>query len=98
MSKKRKHVNRKKRRSEKRSLKNWELCGRTNKHHDIAKSRGGGGNNNLYIWDIISHRAWHAMFGNRSLLEVARWLTYIYNEKQDGINHELRMRGEDNAM
>jgi hypothetical protein len=90
-----KHRKRKKRRKAKQDLQNWEACNKVDRHHDLARSRGGNGNEfNIYYWDIISHRAYHALFGTRTLLETAQWLLYIHEMKQIGINVELRRSHE----
>ena len=88
---KRKYANRRQRRNDKRALKEWQECGRTNRHHDKAVSRHGSSEqSNIYRWDIIAHRAFHFLFGNRTLLEAAAWLKHIHEQKQRGISLDIR--------
>lgn len=64
----------------------WQLAGRTNQHHNFAKSRGGSyARHNIFNWDINVHRAFHFLFGNRTLLEAAEWLKQVHQAKLNDV-------------
>lgn len=78
--------------SKKKSRRKWQNCGRKNRHHIFAKSRGGTyAPSNIILWDITQHDAYHYLFGNRTLVEVAEWLMYIHEQKQLGIDTDLKI-------
>ena len=71
----------------------WALSGKTNKHHNFAKSRGGTyAPGNIFVWDIMAHKAFHFLFGNRTLLEASDWLRAIDEQKNDGISLDIMDR------
>lgn len=48
---------------------------RFNKHHIVNKcNRGPATEENLLVWDIDKHNAWHKIFKNKSFLEVIQLL------------------------
>lgn len=64
----------------------WRLAGKNNKHHDLAKSRKGSNRpSNIFLWDINKHRAFHFLFGNRTLEEAAEFLRHMKELKLLGI-------------
>jgi hypothetical protein len=64
----------------------WELAGKTNKHHNKARSKGGTWNPmNIIVWDINKHRAFHFLFSNRTLEEAAEYLRHMNQLKLLGI-------------
>ena len=74
--------------NKKRKNKEWQLRGSKNRHHDLARSRGGTfAPRNIYHWDISSHNAFHFLFGNMTLLEASEWLKTI--DKQKELGNEL---------
>lgn len=76
----------------KNSNKSWKNAGRKNKHHIFAKCRGGTyDTHNIIKWDINQHAAYHYLFGNRTLLEVAAWLTHVDQQKQLGFDTDLKI-------
>jgi hypothetical protein len=69
----------------------WSLSGRTNRHHNFARVRGGTwAKENIFIWDINIHRAFHFIFGNRTLLEAAEWLIYIDSMKRQDVEVDIQ--------
>ncbi len=63
----------------------WERAGKFNKHHDKPKARNGTKNfKNILKLDVNRHRAYHFLFGNRTLLEAAALLkrTYYYQQRR----------------
>ena len=63
----------------------WERAGEFNYHHIRPRSRGGKKHpRNILRMDINRHRAYHFLFGNRTLLEAAALLkrTYYYQTKK----------------
>ena len=63
----------------------WERAHKTNKHHNLSKKRGGTKSpKNILNLDINRHRAYHFLFGNRTLLEAAALLkrTHYYQERR----------------
>lgn len=64
----------------------WCLAGKTNRHHNKAKVRGGTWDPmNIFVWDIMKHRAFHFLFGNRTLEEAAEYLRHMNELKLLGI-------------
>jgi len=64
----------------------WKLAGKTNRHHVIPKSRHGTfAPMNIVHWDINKHRAFHFLFGNRTLEEAAEYLRHMNQLKLLGI-------------
>ena len=54
-----------------------------NKHHIVAKSRGGRTTrSNVLLLDIERHEAYHKLFGNRDLGEAVELLLRIRRIKQ----------------
>ena len=54
-----------------------------NYHHLTPKSRGGGYSvNNLLLMNIVRHRYWHKIFGNRTLQEVISLLKRLERLKE----------------
>ena len=48
---------------------------RKTRHHNFARSRGGGGEpRNIFILTEAHHRAFHTLFGNRTFKEAAEVL------------------------
>ena len=47
---------------------------RKTKHHDLARSCKGGGEENIYIIASEHHEAYHKLFGNRTFAEAAEVL------------------------
>jgi hypothetical protein len=75
-----------KRRKMKKSNGEWQLAGKTNHHHNLAKSRGGTWSQmNILVWDVNVHRAFHLIFGNRTLEEAAEFLRHMNELKLLGI-------------
>ncbi len=69
----------------------WTLTGETNKHHNLAKSRGGHLNHeNIFEWDTSVHRAFHFLFGNLTLVEAADWLLEIDDQNKSGRKLDLK--------
>ena len=63
----------------------WERARKFNKHHDLGRKRGGNKQpNNILKLDINRHRAYHFLFGNRTLLEAAALLkrTHYYLKRK----------------
>jgi len=59
--------------------------GRRNRHHILAKSRGGRRNpENLILLDETKHSAFHLIFGNRTFEEAARLLLRAAKLKRGG--------------
>lgn len=53
----------------------WERSGHFNRHHLLARSRGGGmQQQNLLIMDTTRHKAFHVLFGNMTFEEAAALL------------------------
>lgn len=78
--------------SKRKSRKSWQNAGRKNKHHILAKCRGGTyDSHNIINWDINQHAAYHYLFGVRTLVEVAEWLLYIDKQKHLGIDLDLKI-------
>ena len=70
-----------------RQHKPWELKGTNNRHHDIAKCKGGTWDTqNIFIWDVGVHEAFHWIFSNRTLEEAAEFLLKMRDDKNNGIN------------
>lgn len=96
LSKKKKHDYYNQRYPDGRHHKKWERSGKYNRHHDFAKSRGGTySEQNIYIWDISAHEAFHFLFGNRTLLEASDWLRKIDSQNKEGV--KLDILGDDYA-
>lgn len=75
-----------KRRKMKLSNGEWKLAGKNNRHHNLAKSRKGTYDpKNIIWWDINIHRAFHFIFGNRTLEEAADFLRHMNELKLLGI-------------
>ena len=56
---------------------------KTNRHHLVPKSRGGKNEKrNLLTIDIKRHRAWHILWGNRTLDEVIALLQRLKQVKE----------------
>lgn len=67
----------------KKTPKEWVRAGKTNKHHILAKSRGGESiQSNLLRMDINRHCAFHLLFHNLTFLEVAELLTRVHYLKK----------------
>ena len=50
-------------------------AGRKNRHHNLAKQRGGRKEpTNMILLDEYRHSAYHLLFGNRTFKEAARVL------------------------
>lgn len=85
LSKKRKHGYYNQRYPDGKYHKDWQPSGKTNRHHDFAKSRGGTySERNIFVWDTAAHEAFHFLFGNRTLIEAAEWLQCIDRENKSG--------------
>lgn len=55
-----------------------------NKHHLRPRSRGGQAIESNLLWiDIERHRAWHVLWGNRTLDEVIALLTRLKSVKEN---------------
>jgi hypothetical protein len=68
----------------------WEKSGKFNHHHNIAKSFGGKWTEeNIFVWDVNAHRAFHFLFGRRTLLEAAEWLIYIHEMNEQGCKVDI---------
>lgn len=94
LSKKRKHGYYNQRYPDGKHHKKWERSGHYNRHHDFAKSRGGTYDpQNIFVWDVSAHEAFHFLFGNRTLVEAAEWLKHIDAQNQSGI--KLDILGDD---
>ena len=79
MSKKRKHS------------KVWQRSGKTNRHHIVNKVNGGTwALENIIVWDTEVHAAWHFLFQNMTIREVAEWLIFIDEQKKLGIDTDLQ--------
>ena len=63
--------------------------GRRNKHHILAKKRGGVKKpDNLILLDENRHAAFHLVFKNRTFLEAAKVLVRTHNFK-NGTNYVI---------
>ena len=59
-----------------------ERAGWQNRHHDLAKSKGGSYAVSNIIWlDERRHSAFHLIFQNRTFLDAARLLIKAHNMK-----------------
>jgi len=64
------------------SEKKWRRTGNMIKHHDKARSRHGGkSKQNLVRMDEAREKAYHFLFGNRTLRESANLLIRIADMK-----------------
>jgi hypothetical protein len=52
------------------------------RHHLIPKARGGKKNDGILMLEVEQHKAWHALFGNRTIGEVIAILEIINREKR----------------
>lgn len=52
------------------------------RHHLIPKSRGGKKNDGILMLEVEQHKAWHALFGNRTIGEVIAILEFINRRKR----------------
>ena len=63
--------------------------GRFVKHHDKNRVRGGDNNpENLIKLDVNREKAWHLVFGNRTMIEAAKLLVRLTNMKRN-TNYKL---------
>lgn len=70
--------------------KEWRLTGTTNRHHNLARCRGGTFiESNIFNWDISTHQAYHFIFGVMTLQEASNWLLYVYQQKRSGIELDI---------
>lgn len=61
----------------------WTKLRRFNKHHLTPRSRGGKkSSSNLLRLDVNRHRAWHLIFGNKTIYEIIRLLERVVKIKQ----------------
>ena len=68
----------------------WERAGKYNHHHNLAKSFGGKWTEeNIFVWDVNAHKAFHFLFGRRTLLEAAEWLYYIHQMNEAGVKVDI---------
>ena len=68
--------------------------GKTNKHHNKSKSRGGTrAVNNLILLDENRHASFHLLFQNRDFLEAAQVLIRTHNMK-NGTKYRLVQWGD----
>ena len=75
-----------KRRKMKQSNGEWQLAGKTNRHHNKARVKGGTWDKmNIFVWDVNIHRAFHLIFSNKTLLEAAEYLRHMHELKLLGI-------------
>lgn len=74
----------------KKNICRWQKSGRTNRHHNLARCKGGTWSDyNIFVWDINAHRAFHFLFGNRTLLEASAWLKIIDEQNHNGIKLDI---------
>jgi hypothetical protein len=77
--------------SKNRKVKVWQRAGETNHHHIINKKNGGTWfPGNIIVWDKHIHAAWHFLFGDMTIREVAEWLIFIDEQKKLGIDTDLQ--------
>lgn len=63
-----------------------------NHHHIKAKSRGGNSKpDNIIIWNVESHRMYHALFGNMTLIEASDWIREVDLKHRDGTDLDIRL-------
>jgi len=63
---------------------------RRNRHHILARARGGTKHpNNMILLDENRHACFHALFGTRTFLEAARILIRTHNYK-NGTNYNIQ--------
>lgn len=61
----------------------YERSGHFNRHHLLARSRGGGmTKQNLLVMDTHRHRCFHILFGNMTFEEAAALLTECAKRKR----------------
>lgn len=69
----------------------WQREGKTNRHHILNKCRGGTwALENIITWDIGVHNAWHFLFQNMTIREVADWLIFVDEQKKLGIDTDVQ--------
>ena len=74
----------------------YQRAGKYHHHHNLAKSFGGKWTeDNIFVWDINAHKAFHFLFGRRTLLEAAEWLIYIHQMNEAGVKVDILDGTED---
>lgn len=69
----------------------WQRSGKTNRHHIINKCRGGTwALENILVLDTEVHAAWHFLWQNMTIREVADWLIFVDEQKKLGIDTDLQ--------